>query len=92
MLLAVSDCITTLPMIATRRGAIGPGHLPLREVTETKAPAVASNTLEHTDEEPAAGTLEQRLKPDVLVAFDVVISTGAVCCQEQARGVVASRP
>jgi RNA polymerase primary sigma factor len=77
MLLAISECPTTLAMIATWREVIGQGRLPLREVTETEAPAVASDTMEDTDEEPAAGTLEQRLKPDVLAAFDVVIAAGA---------------
>ena len=77
MLLAISECPTTLATIAIWRDAIGEGRLPLREVVEIEALAATSDLAEEADEEPAAGTLEQRLKPEILAAFDAVIAAGA---------------
>ncbi len=77
MLLAISEFPATSATIATWRDAIGDGRLPLREVVEIEAFAAMSEVGEEPDEEPAAGTLEQRIGPEVLAAFDAVVAASA---------------
>lgn len=78
MLAALSESPTTRAMIAAWRDAIHESRVPLREVVELEALAAASEGPEEVDADAAVtaadGTLEQRLKPEILAAFDAVLS------------------
>jgi RNA polymerase primary sigma factor len=74
MLNALGESPTTRTALADWREAIAEGRLPLREVVELEALAAAAEAPEHPEDEPADQTQEQRLRPEMLAAFDAVLA------------------
>ncbi|MFC7541592.1 sigma-70 family RNA polymerase sigma factor [Siccirubricoccus deserti] len=74
MLNALGESPTTRAALAEWRDAIADSRLPLREVVELEALAAAAEAPEHPEDEPADQTQEQRLRPEMLAAFDAVLA------------------
>ncbi|WP_456309425.1 sigma-70 family RNA polymerase sigma factor [Siccirubricoccus soli] len=78
MLNALGESPTTIAALAEWREGIAEARLPLREVVELEALAAAAEAPEPGDEENGDQTQEQRLRPEMLAAFDAVLAVGAV--------------
>ncbi|WP_457852679.1 sigma-70 family RNA polymerase sigma factor [Siccirubricoccus phaeus] len=78
MLNALGESPTTIAALADWREGIAEARLPLREVVELEALAAAAEAPEHGEEESGDQTQEQRLRPEMLAAFDAVLAAGAV--------------
>jgi len=78
MLGGLTDSPTTFATLAVWRTALAEGRMPLRDLIEIDSTPSASATTETEEEAPAeavpASTAEERLKPDVLAAFDALLT------------------
>lgn len=79
MLGALGACPTTRQTLAAWRDAVAAGGLPLRDLVELEAMAAAAETpADGTEEgEAAEGTLDQRLRPEILASFDATLAAPA---------------
>ncbi|MDO9707106.1 sigma-70 family RNA polymerase sigma factor [Paracraurococcus lichenis] len=91
MLGALAACPATRATLTEWRDAVAGGKLPLRDLVELEAMAAAAEAPAETEEgEAAEGTLDQRLRPEILTAFEAVLaSTGGPV--EQAGLIAALR-
>jgi RNA polymerase primary sigma factor len=78
MLGALGACPSTRATLATWRDAVAAGNLPLRDLVELEAMAAAAEApAEGTEEgESTEGTLDQRLRPEILASFDAALAGG----------------
>jgi len=91
MLNALGESPTTVAALAEWREGIAESRLPLRDVVELEALAAAAETPEHTEEEPAEQTQEQRLRPEMLAAFDAVLEVGSAAGSAHLIGALRLR-
>lgn len=92
MLGALAACPATRATLTAWRDAVAAGGLPLRDLVELEAMAAAAETPAEGVEEGEAteGTLDQRLRPEILAAFDAALA-GAATPAEQAGLIAALR-
>ncbi|MBK1659711.1 sigma-70 family RNA polymerase sigma factor [Paracraurococcus ruber] len=93
MLGALGACPSTRAALTAWRDAVAAGGLPLRELVELEAMAAAADSAaaETTEEgEATEGTLDQRLRPEILAAFDAALA-GAPTTAEHAALIAALR-
>ncbi|MCB4823193.1 sigma-70 family RNA polymerase sigma factor [Roseicella aerolata] len=92
MLGALGACPSTRATLATWRDAVAAGNLPLRDLVELEAMAAAAEApAEGAEEgETTEGTLDQRLRPEILASFDAALA-GGTDATEQAALIAALR-
>ena len=78
MLAALGEAPAVVALIAEWRTAIAGATIPLRDLVELEALAAAAETGEETEAgDPVEETQEQRLRPEVLAAFDAMLAATA---------------
>ncbi|MFZ4405682.1 MAG: sigma-70 factor domain-containing protein, partial [Paracraurococcus sp.] len=91
MLGALGACPATRAQLAAWRDAVAAGQLPLRDLVELEAMAAAAEAPAEGEEgEAAEGTLDQRLRPEILVAFEAALNNPADSPATVTAGLVAA--
>ncbi|RAI57935.1 RNA polymerase sigma factor RpoD [Roseicella frigidaeris] len=92
MLGALGACPTTRQSLAGWRDAVAAGGLPLRDLVELEAMAAAAEAPAEGSEEgeAAEGTLDQRLRPEILAAFDAALAAAATGPAVEIAGLIAA--
>ncbi|TDH63106.1 sigma-70 family RNA polymerase sigma factor [Dankookia rubra] len=91
MLGALGACPATRAQLGAWRDAVAAGQLPLRDLVELEAMAAAAEAPAEGEEgEAAEGTLDQRLRPEILLAFDAALTGNPAAPATETAALIAA--
>ncbi|TCZ65514.1 sigma-70 family RNA polymerase sigma factor [Roseicella aquatilis] len=92
MLGALGACPVSRTLLASWRDAVAAGQLPLRDLVELEAMAAAAEAPAEGVEEGEAteGTLDQRLRPEILASFEAALAAPLAAPAAEVAALIAA--